>query len=251
MKKVLSFLMLGIVMFSCKNKTEEGRFELEGNVKNVPDQQVYLEQLFFTEQNSSLPVLTAPVGISMEQYPDQSDASQSLSLFHLGSMDWRPNHEGVKWFLDDIWKNIHDKFPSLKLFLAGKKFPAEITARKEPGVICEGEVNDAHAFMLGKQIMVVPLKSGGGMRVKIIQGMALGKTVISTSIGAEGIDYTNNKNILIANTSAEFLSAVENCIGDKLFCFQIGKEARQLAIEKYSNDMVGKQAVSFLEGVIV
>ena len=65
----------------------------------------------------------------------------------------------------------------MKLFLAGRNFPAEISERKDPGVIFEGEVKDAQAFMLGKQLMVVPLKSGGGRRVKIIQGMALGKTI--------------------------------------------------------------------------
>jgi len=209
------------------------------------------DKSFSTNLNSALPVLTTPVGINMEQYPDQSDASTSLSLFHLGSMDWRPNLEGVTWLLDEVWKNIHDKFPALKLFLAGRNFPSEIRDRKDAGVTCEGEVKDAHAFMLGKQIMVVPLKSGGGMRVKIIQGMALGKTIISTSIGAEGIEYTNNKNILIANTPDEFLSAVEKCISDNKFCFQIGKEARKLAIEKYSNDMVGYNVLQFLKAITI
>ena len=116
-------------------------------------------------------------------------------------------------------------------------------------MVCEGEVNDAHAFMRGKQIMVVPLKSGGGMRVKIIEGMALGKTIISTCIGAEGIIYADNKNILIADTPVEFLTVVEKCMADKKFCLNIGTEARNLVREKYSNEMIGRQTVLFFRSL--
>jgi glycosyltransferase involved in cell wall biosynthesis len=203
----------------------------------------------YTRLGCLKPMQSIPVGIDLNQYPDQRDTASPLSLFHLGSMDWRPNAEGVQWFLKECWQMIHHKFPSLKLFLAGRNFSTEISDRKDEGVLFEGEVKDAHAFMQGKQIMVVPLKSGGGMRVKIIQGMALGKTIISTTIGAEGIEYTNNRNILIADTPEEILSAVSKCIDNKEFCFQIGREARQLAVEKYSNEMLGKKAVKFLQSI--
>jgi glycosyltransferase involved in cell wall biosynthesis len=207
----------------------------------------YEDKSFFSKLGFRKPMLTVPVGIDMSQYADQAEESSTLCLFHIGSMDWRPNYEGVTWFLQEVWPLIHKKFPALKLFLAGRNFPEEIIARKDPNVFCEGEVKDAQAFMQGKQIMVVPLKSGGGMRVKIVQGLALGKTIISTSVGAEGIDYTNEKNILIADTPAAFVSAVERCLADKSFCFNIGREARNLAIVNYSNEMIGKKVVSFLQ----
>jgi glycosyltransferase involved in cell wall biosynthesis len=205
------------------------------------------DKSFFEKLGCSKPMLTVPAGIDMLHYPDQADESATLCLFHIGSMDWRPNFEGVSWFLQEVWPLINKKFPSLKLFLAGRNFPDEIIARKDPNVFCEGEVSDAQAFMQLKQIMVVPLKSGGGMRVKIIQGMALGKTIISTSIGAEGIDYTNNLNLLVADSPADFVAAVEKCISDKSYCFAIGKQARKLALENYSTDRIGKQVVNFLE----
>lgn len=204
---------------------------------------------FSIRHSPLLPIETIPVGVDLNKYANQLDETIPLCFFHIGSMDWLPNIEGIKWFLNEVWNQIHVKFPSLKLFLAGRNFPASISDRKDKGVINEGEVKDAHAFMKGKQIMVVPLKSGGGMRVKIIEGMALGKTIISTSIGAEGIAYTNNKNILIANTPEEFLSAVEKCFADNKFCFSIGAEARKLAVEKYSNEMIGRRLINFLQKV--
>jgi glycosyltransferase involved in cell wall biosynthesis len=204
----------------------------------------------FTQLGSKVPMQIVPVSIDTSKYHNQRNAESEISLFHLGSMDWRPNLEGVKWFLEDCWNWIHEKFSTLKLYLAGKHFPADLIARNDPGVICEGEVKDSDAFMNSKQIMIVPLKSGGGMRVKIIQGMALGKTIISTTIGAEGIAYTDKVNILIANTPDEFLSAVEKCLSDKNYCLQIGSEARKLALEKYSINVVGRDIVQFLKSVV-
>ena len=164
-------------------------------------------------------------------------------------MDWRPNLEGIEWFLDHCWNMIHEKFPSLKLFLAGRGFPDRLMKRTDPNVKCFGEIMNAQDFMHDKQILIVPLKSGGGMRVKIIQGMALGKTIISTTIGAEGINYTNGKNILIADTPAEILSQVEKCMNDKTLCFSIGREARELAVTSYSNNVIGKGVLDFLKSI--
>jgi glycosyltransferase involved in cell wall biosynthesis len=203
----------------------------------------------FTQLGSKVPMRIIPVGIDTSKYLNQRNADSEILLFHLGSMDWRPNLEGVKWFLEDCWNWIHEKFPTLKLYLAGKHFPADLIARNDPGVICEGEVKDSDAFMNDKQIMIVPLKSGGGMRVKIIQGMALGKTIISTTIGAEGIEYTDKVNVLIADTPAEFLSAVEKCLSDKNYCLQIGNEAHKLALEKYSNKNIGNMLSSFFKSL--
>lgn len=200
----------------------------------------------FRKLGCRVPLQVAPVGLEPDRYPDQADEKKELCLFHLGAMDWRPNLEGIQWFLSECWQSIHQRFPALRLYLAGRGFPSSLMQRKDPHVNCEGEIKDAHEFMNGKQIMVVPLKSGGGMRVKIIQGLALGKTIISTTIGAEGINYTNAKNILIADTPAEILNALEECMTDKEFCFSVGKEARKFALENYSNAAVGKKVTGFL-----
>src|SRR6185503_3358015 len=180
------------------------------------------DENLFRKSGWVVPAEVIPVGLELDDYPDQSNAENGLSLFHLGSMDWLPNLEGVQWLLAGCWPLIHQEFPTLKLYLAGRGFPDWLIQQAPANVICEGEILDAKKFMRDKQVMVVPLKSGGGMRVKIIQGMALGKTIISTTIGAEGIMYEDGKNILIADTPAEILSRVEQCLAEKEFCFRIG-----------------------------
>src|SRR6187549_3745440 len=99
--------------------------------------------------------------------------------------------------------------------------------------------------MKDKPVMIVPLLSGGGMRVKIIEGMASGKAIVSTSVGAEGINYTNNKNILIADTPESFISAILKLKNDKQFCKSIGDNARKLVEEEYDNNIIGKELLTF------
>ncbi len=203
------------------------------------------DEQVFRKLGCTVPMNVTPVGIDAGKYSSQIMPEEQLCIFHLGAMDWRPNLEGIEWFLDDCWDMIHKKFPSLKLYLAGRGFPDWLMNRAGSGVTCAGEIMDAIEFMDGKQLMIVPLKSGGGMRVKIIQGMALGKTIISTTIGAEGISYTNGKNILIADSPEDILMQIEKCLDDKNLCLSIGSEARKFVLAGYSNESIGKQIIEF------
>jgi glycosyltransferase involved in cell wall biosynthesis len=212
----------------------------------TPDDEKLMRKL-----GSFVPMHVTPVGVNLDDYPNQIDNVRELSLFHLGSMDWMPNLEGISWFLNDCWPKISWKFPSLKLYLAGRGFPPALMKNAPSDVICEGEIADAKQYMLGKQIMIVPLKSGSGMRVKIIQGMALGKTIISTSIGAEGINYTNGKDILIADSPSEFLLQIEKCMANPAQAYEIGNNARTLVAKEYSNEAIGKGVMDFLKSSVV
>ena len=195
------------------------------------------------------PMLTIPVSLDFKEYFFDANEETEMSLFHLGSMDWMPNREAVEWFLKKCWPKLYSIFPSLKLFLAGRSFPQEIINANYPNVICEGKIEDSHSYMRKKQIMIVPLISGSGMRVKIIQGMALGKTIISTNIGAEGIPAENGKNIFLADTPEEFLGAISNCINNPGGCKQTGINGRKFAEENYSNQAAGKKIGVFYKAL--
>ena len=95
--------------------------------------------------------------------------------------------------------------------------------------------------------MIVPVLSGSGMRIKIIEGMALGKIIISTTIGAEGINCTSGKNILIADTPQDFADAICTCLNDSDYCDKIGNNARELIASEYSNDQISRKMISFFE----
>jgi len=175
------------------------------------------------------------VGFDLETYTQIQERGQPQTIFHLGSMDWLPNREAITWFLNDIWPGIHKAFPEWKLFLAGKKMPREWMRRSERLRI-EGEVESATAYMAQYQIMVVPLKSGSGVRIKTIEAMALGKTVITTSIGLRGLDLEHGKEVLVANTPEEFVAAIYLLNQDSELADRIGEAARLKVQRLYANE---------------
>jgi glycosyltransferase involved in cell wall biosynthesis len=205
---------------------------------------------FFREAGCTIPLTDVPFGVETEDYKPSKIPSEFPSLFHLGSMNWLPNEEGIRWFLEKAWPLITEKFPELKLYLAGRMMPDWLNKLETKNVEVLGEVPDARMFMLSKGVMVVPLFSGSGIRIKIIEGMALGKTVISTTVGAEGINYTSNKNILIADDEKEFLTAIEQCVTNKYVTDQVGEEARKLILQEHSLEHVLKKLETFYRQVL-
>jgi glycosyltransferase involved in cell wall biosynthesis len=165
-------------------------------------------------------------------------------------MDWQPNIEGVKWLLEAIWPKIHRRFPDLELYLAGRSFPEHLMHTPVPGVIFSGTVPDATAFMEDKAVMLVPLRSGSGMRVKILQGLAAGKTVISTTVGAEGIDAVPGREILLADTPEEFLDRIAYCVDQPAECRAVGKAGRKLTEEKYSDRAISEKLFDFYKQLL-
>lgn len=204
---------------------------------------------YFRNSGCRIPVSDIPFGIDIDKYHKGENSFEFPSLFHLGAMNWIPNLEGIKWFLDHAWPLIHKKFPGLKFYLAGRLMPEWLLKIRLPNVEVLGEVPDATAFINSKAVMIVPLFSGSGIRVKIIEGMALGKAVISTAIGAEGIEYTNGENIMIANDPPEFLEAIERCINNRGFTERLGTNARKLIEDQHSLRTIIQKLVTFYASV--
>ncbi len=179
---------------------------------------------------------TSQTGIDFASLVPTAKKLEFPSLFHIGALDWSPNQEGLIWFFDHCWSKIHSEYPELKFYLAGRNAPEwfERHIRLE-GVEYLGEINDAYDFINSKAVMVVPLFSGSGMRIKIIEGMALGKPIVTTDIGTEGIPTENGNNILIANDADQFTNAIIRLINDRELADNIGKNAIGFIQEKYDN----------------
>lgn len=197
----------------------------------------------FRQLGCRRPIADIPFGINVNTA--DGIVPEPLTLFHIGSMDWMPNQEGIRWFLDAVWPLIHSRLPQVRLHLAGRKMPDDLMALHTDGVIVAGEVPDAANFIASKQINIVPLLAGSGMRVKIIEAMSLGKTVIATTIAASGIEYTDGKNLLLADTPEQFVAQVQRCIEHPDLCNDIGNNARKLVLEKYSNQAITKRLLDF------
>lgn len=188
---------------------------------------------FFITNGCKVPCVGVPVGVqSLEDTNDIKEEEDSL--FHIGSMDWIPNQQGILWFLDKVWDTVHSKFPNIKLYLAGRAMPSSFYSLNKEGVNIVGRVDSSERFIASKQIMIVPLLAGSGIRIKILEAMNLGKCIIATPQAAEGIDYTNGKNIIIASSPLDFSLSIQKCLTDKTFTKNIGNQAKILIKEKYN-----------------
>lgn len=205
----------------------------------------------FLQHGTTTPVMCIPFGVTPSEYPgDTERKAGGPDFFHLGSMDWLPNEEGVRWLLDSVWPKVIKKRPKARLHLAGNKMPQDLLERTVEGVSVKGWVKSSLSYMAAHQVMVVPLFSAGGMRVKIIEGMAMGKAIISTPIGAEGIDHTDGKNILLARTIPEFTEAMVSLLDDPERANSLGHEARKLVASSYSNERIVNDLVSFYKRLL-
>jgi polysaccharide biosynthesis protein PslH len=189
---------------------------------------------------------TSQTGIDFASLVPTARKLEFPSLFHIGALDWAPNQEGLIWFFNQCWPKIHQDNPDLKFYLAGRNAPEWFERIiKLDGVVYLGEINDAYDFINSKAVMVVPLFSGSGMRIKIIEGMALGKPIVTTDIGTEGIPTENGKNILIANDADRFTDAITQLINDRELSTRIGKSAIGFIQEKFDNLSQAEALVEF------
>ena len=198
--------------------------------------------------------------IPMEYIPTGVDVSKSISenpegveypsIFHIGALDWMPNQEGLIWFLDNVWVTLNKKFPSLKFYIAGRGDASWFIDHKYPNVELLGEIDDAASFIKSKAIMIVPLFSGSGMRVKIIEGMAMSKAIVSTSVGIEGIIHQKDENVLIANKSEEFIIELSSIIEEKSKFDYICERARNNIKQYYGSDVLTTKLIKFLDTIV-
>lgn len=192
--------------------------------------------LILDKLGNNKPRHTSQTGIDFASLVPTAKKLEFPSLFHIGALDWSPNQEGLIWFFNNCWPKLHEENPQLKFYLAGRNAPEWFERLvKVQGVEYLGEINDAYDFINSKAVMVVPLFSGSGMRIKIIEGMALGKPIVTTDIGTEGIPTENGSNILIANDANEFIAAITRLINDRELADQIGKNAIGFIQERFDN----------------
>ena len=196
------------------------------------------------------PMVNIPFGVSIKNYPVAVHDVPKPTLFHIGAMDWRPNLEGILWFLEDVWPILSMNHQDIELHLAGRGLHEDMLPENQSNVIVHGEVESATEFMSSHSLMIVPLLSAGGIRVKIIEGMAAGKAVVSTAVGAEGIDYTKDQDIVIADTANEMIKELSKLIEQPHLIKAIGEAARIKASSDFDNDNIVSNLVEFYQKLV-
>ncbi|GCD76682.1 glycosyl transferase family 1 [Thermaurantimonas aggregans] len=154
-------------------------------------------------------------------------------IVHLASFDWLPNRQGIEWFLAEVWPKILKICPEAEFHVAGRNMPDKWLKNPSEKVSFHGEISSPIEFLLSGKILVVPLLSGSGVRIKLLEALALGMPVVSTVVGAEGIEVINGEHILLANDPQEFAHAVCLLLDDEAMRRQLSFNGRKLIEEHY------------------
>ena len=174
------------------------------------------------------------------------------NLFYLGALDWEPNIEGLYWFFEKIWPKIIMDNPSLSISVAGRN-ASDATIKflkKQANLIYLGEIEDAYAYIRQQGIMLVPLLSGSGMRIKIIEGMALSKVVIATSVAMEGIDAKDEQDFLLADDEKQFIEKIAFLLKKPEKYQEIAKNARDFIKNNFDNKKIVEKLLYKYEKLI-
>jgi len=205
----------------------------------------------YARLGARVPVHLAPVAIATGEYPDRSGEGDPLTLVFLGSLDWRPNLEAVEWFLESVWPIVRRSVPLARFHLGGSNPPEGLAGRLlTDGVRFLGRVPNACDFLASGAAVVVPLLSGGGMRVKILEAMALGVPVVSTRLGASGIGAADGTEMLLADGPESLGAACISLLLDRDLATTLGIAGRRRVHESFDAEGIGRRLKKFLESLV-
>ncbi len=194
----------------------------------------------FRELGCMRPMYVVPCGVFVGQRT--ADSGQRDAVGFIGSLDFLPNQEAVKWIIDELWPRVLARAPEARLSIAGSS-PPEWLRRKS--IDLHGNVPDAQAFMREMSVIIAPLFSGGGMRIKVLEAMALGKPIVATTLGAGGIEHDGD--VLIADDADSFAAAVVRLLRDPAEAARLGAAARANVARRYDSDTLARGLLTFYE----
>lgn len=150
-----------------------------------------------------------------------------------GTLSYAPNADGILWFSREVWPLVRARQPSARLLIVGREPPAAVRALASECVTVTGEVPDVRPFLRSARVAIAPVRSGGGTRLKILEALACALPVVSTTIGAEGLDLAPGEHILIADDAPSFAAAVARLLVDSKLCAALGAAGRARVAQRY------------------
>jgi len=211
-------------------------------IMNISEQ----DEKIFKSLSVVTKMITIPVFIDE---PTQKSDYSSSKFHHIGTMNWQPNIEAVEELLTTIFPKIKSKIPDAELHLAGSFFPQNLISNPEKGIFVHGFVADKFDFISKHGIQLIPLKSGSGVRIKILESMSIGAPIVTTAIGAEGIEITNSKELFIAENNEDFIKKALKLNKNDDLRQEMGRNAQKLIREKYNFEKVNKQFIEFFKTI--
>jgi len=197
-----------------------------------------------------MPIAVIPNGVDLDYFQPMPQPEGRQHLVFTGSMDWRPNQDAARYFVAEILPLLLRARPELECTFVGRDPPPDIQALAQlPGVHITGTVDDVRPYVERATVYVVPLRIGGGSRLKILEALAMGRAVVSTSVGAEGLDVEHDRHILLADDPRAFSASVLRLLNDPRRCLSLAAEGRRLVEQSYGWDSLAHKMAGFVQEI--
>jgi polysaccharide biosynthesis protein PslH len=190
-----------------------------------------------------------PNGIDLERFAEPLGPPSSQDLVFVGSMDYHANISGILHFCKSIFPRIQEWRPDVKLRIVGKNPPSEVLHLASKSIDVTGRVNDVRPYFAASAVSIVPLLVGGGTRLKILESMAFGRPVVSTTLGAEGLDFRGEDVIRLADSSTDFAKSIRQLLDRPAEAHELGSRGREFVSREYGWERIGMQCRPFMRSV--
>jgi glycosyltransferase involved in cell wall biosynthesis len=210
------------------------------------------DQLRLVEEVPEARTLVIPNAADVEYYqPRATDPPpDGRTVVFFGHLSYFPNVDGVTYFVEKIWPRIAAAHPEAGLKIIGGQAPRSLLELVQPRIELTGFVSDLRPHLAGAAAVVVPLRLGGGTRLKIVEAMAMGKAIVSTTVGAEGIEAVPGRDVLVEDHPAGFADAVNRLLAEPSLAARVGQSARQLAEQRYAWSGAARALESFYREIL-
>lgn len=209
-----------------------------------PDRIALMEAVHADEANHGgqvAPISVIPIAVDTHQIQPVARDAASLNMLTMGTLYYPPNADGIRWFLQEVFPLVRRKMPQLTITIVGKNPPRDflrLAENPENGVIVTGFVEDLDPCFAESALMVIPVRAGGGMRVRILEAFARAMPVVTTTVGLEGIQAEPGQDVLVADTPSDFADAVLRLMHDKVLQSTLASNSRRLVESKYDWQVV-------------
>lgn len=208
------------------------------------DKNIFLRQL------PEKPIHVIPNGVDTDFFAPSDVSPEPNSLVFTGMIGYVPNSNGILYFIESILPIIQKQIPDIKLYIVGKKPPQSVLNKASDNIIVTGFVDDVRPYIHRSSVYIVPLKMGGGTRLKVLEALSMKKPVVTTSIGCEGIDVVHNEHVIIADKEKAFAESVIKLLKDRAEAKRLSDNGYELVSNYYEWKAIGKKIESAFQSLI-